>query len=124
MLKFYSLLRILSQRQYCINIQLKKSQKSQIKPLVEELEQKVAHFNEEIFNADEIKRRNQEKVHKKMPRKRGETMANSRRGRKKKTMDVEEEDEMQAEDVPAERMSRSRPPRARRMRIIQESQDE
>ena len=103
---------------------LKKSQKNDLKPLIEELEEKVSHFNEEIFNAEEIKRRNQEKIQKKQPRKKAETMTNSRRSKKKKNSSmniVEEEDEMEIEE-PVETIARTRTHRNRRNRVVQESQ--
>jgi len=49
----------------------------------------VSHFNEEIFNAEEIKKRNQERLIKKQPKKKGEKMTSSRRGRKPRPADIE-----------------------------------
>ena len=72
-------------------MQLKKSQKPDIKTLIEQLEEKVLHSGEEIFNADEVKRRNLERINKKQGRRKAEGGATGRRGRKKRGMEEEDE---------------------------------
>lgn len=54
--------------------------------MIEELEEKVSHSGEEIFNAEEIKKRNQEKLHKKQPKKKPSVAAPNRKGRKRKNV--------------------------------------
>lgn len=49
------------------------------------------HSGEEIFNADEVKRRNLERINKKQGRRKAEGGATGRRGRKKRGMEEEDE---------------------------------
>ena len=90
--------------------------------MVEELEEKVLHSGEEVFNAEEVRRRNLERMTKKQPRKKGQVTA--RRGRKKRSMEEEDDEEEMEEERPnTNTISRNRPQRHKKMRIIQESDE-
>jgi hypothetical protein len=79
-------------------MQVRKSQKNDLKALIEELEEKVNHSGEEIFNAEEIKKRNQEKGNKKQQRKKPTNTNNAApnlpltAGRKRKRRGMSEEE--------------------------------
>ena len=73
--------------------QLKKTQKGDLKSLIEELEEKVMHAGEEVFNAEEVRKRNMERMNKKQPKKRvPPATAKRTAGRRRRAADDDEDE--------------------------------